>query len=289
MPPPQVSFSGAFGLRFTGLSSPRLLSGVPQDTWPLISVERGALDGHPPSVPLGRGDAAIGSDWAEVVLFDGGRIDLDRQGACATFRSPSPVGDEDLLHPYLRMACAVFARWLGREGLHAGAFAVDGGAWGILGGGQAGKSTLVAWLGLAGFDVVTDDLLVLRGRTALAGSRFVDLREPTASFLGSGDRIVPSRMGMRRRLGLPAIPPEMPLKGWIFLEWGPEIELRPIPPAQRLALLNDMRAVQLAPTNPGALLELAGLPAWELSRPRDLAVLPEITERLVALAVHGRQ
>lgn len=288
MAPPQVSFSGAFGLRFTGLSSPRLLSGVPEDTWPLVSIERGRLDGHPPSVPLGHGDAAIGSDWAEVVLFDGGRIELDRLGPCATFRSPSPAGDEDLLHPYLRMAAAVFARWLGRESLHAGGFIVDGGAWGILGAGQSGKSTLVAWLGLAGMGVVTDDLLVLRGTTALAGSRFVDLREPTASFLDCGDRIVPSRMGMRRRLGLSPIAPEVPLKGWIFLEWGPEIELRPIPPAQRLARLSAMRAVQLAPTHPGALLELAGLPAWELSRPRDFAVLPEVADRLVALA-HGRQ
>ncbi len=284
-----MSFSGAFGLRFTGLDSPRLLAGVPQDTWPLVAVERGSLDGHPSSVPLRRGDAAISPDRAEVVLFDGGRVELDRQDASATFRSPTPVGDEDLLHPYLRMTGAVFARWLGREGLHAGGFVVDGGAWGILGAGQAGKSTLVAWLGLSGCGVVSDDLLVLEGTTALAGSRFVDLREPTASFLDCGDRIVPSRMGMRRRLALPAIAPEIPLRGWVFLEWGPQIELRPVPPAQRLARLSEMRAVQLAPADPSALLELATLPAWELSRPRDFAALPEVTDRLVALTAQGRQ
>ena len=266
---------GAFGLKFLGLNSPRLLAGPPE-SWALIHVHRGRSDGE-------LEQETLGNEYAAVQLFDV-QIKLDRQSSTATFLSPRSFADDDLLHPYLSVASAIFARWLGREGFHSGAFVANDGAWGILGTNQAGKSTLAAYLALAGFPVVADDLLVLEAETALTGPRFIDLREPTASALDSGDRLAPSRWGTRRRLALPSMAPEVPLRGWVFLEWGASLDVRPVPVAERLSRLSQLRAVLLPPTDPALLLKLASLPTWELRRPRDLQALPRVVDRLVELA-----
>ena len=274
----QARAPGAFGLRFVGLESPRLIARPPEE-WATVHVARGRADGK-------LTDTMLGDDSAAVQLFDV-QIRLDRKSSTITFLSPESVADDELLHPYLSVASAVFARWLGREGFHSGAFVVNDGAWGILGTNQAGKSTLAAYLALAGFPVVADDLLVLQAGTALAGPRFVDLREPTASALDSGDRLAPSRWGTRRRLALPPTASEVPLRGWIFLTWGASVELHPVPPPERLGRLSQLRAVLLPPRDPSVLLELAGLPTWELSRPRDLEALPRVVDRLADLATRS--
>ena len=133
------------------------------------------------------------------------------------------MSDQALVHPYLAPAAAVIARWLGREPFHAGAFALDGGAWGVLGEREAGKSSLLAWLSLQGRSVVCDDMLVVAGDTVFAGPRSVDLRRETAVRLGAGEELGMIGARERWRVGLPPIEPEVPLAGWVFLEWGDEV------------------------------------------------------------------
>ena len=79
-------------------------------------------------------------------------------------------------------------------------------------------------------------------------------------------------------------PPSAPkLRGWIFLEWGNETELRSIAGAERLGLLAGSAAdCSPAQVHPGVFLELASLPCWKLRRPQDWSSLPPAAERLLA-------
>ena len=101
------------------------------------------------------------------------------------------------MHPYLAPVALVMARWLGREGFHGGGIVAGGGVWGVLGDKTAGKSTTLAWLAREGVGVVSDDVLVIDGGTALAGPRSVDLREEAAERLGVGEPM--GRVGQRER------------------------------------------------------------------------------------------
>ena len=266
----QALTGGGFGLTFQGIENRRLIERCPQ-TWPVIRVE------------LGRGQLtrpSLDDDRAAVLLQDGA-VGLDRHARTATFFSEELLDSEDVLTPHLNITGALFARWLGRQAFHAGGFVTDGGAWAVLGNREAGKSTMLAWLALAGHPILTDDLFIVDQGTVLAGPRFIDLREPAASALGCEDHVAPSRSGMRSRLELAPVSPEVPLKGWIFLGWDHEVNLRLVPPAQRLARLGPMQAVLMAPANPSAMLDLVALPVWELLRPRDLDLLPVVADRIL--------
>ena len=103
---------------------------------------------------------------------------------------PAPLSADELVHPFLAPAAALFAHWHGREGLHGGALALGGTAWGVIGDRLGGKSSLLAALAVSGTDVVCDDVLVLDGREVYPGPRTVDLREDAAAALERrrGDR-----------------------------------------------------------------------------------------------------
>ena len=118
----------------------------------------------------------------------------------------------------------------------------------------------------------------------MAGPRFVDLRDPAAATLPCADRLLPSRSGTRHRLALPAMAPEIPFRGWIFLRWGDAVDAVRVPPAERLARLGHMRTVMLPPTDPVALLDLVSLPAWELVRPKDFSRLEEVGATVAQIA-----
>jgi hypothetical protein len=66
-------------------------------------------------------------------------------------------------------------------------------------------------------------------------------------------------------------------RGWVFLRWDEEVALEPIPAAARVQRIGQLRGWhRRGVTGPASLLELAALPAWELRRPRDWDVVPEV-------------
>jgi hypothetical protein len=273
----QPARSGAYGLRLRGLEDALdLLVPLPQDA-PCYTV----------AAELGRAaslDERVDDDRAELRLRSGGQIVIDRRRGHALFRVPYAVRADELVHPYLAPAAAVIARWHGHESMHAGAIAVDGRALGIVGTREAGKSSTLAWLARAGVDVLCDDMLIVDGGAALAGPRSIDLRADAADRLGAGEAIGMTGARERWRLRLGPVAGRPRLAGWVFLAWGDRLELRALPGSERLARLAEQRGVRLPPTRPDALLDLTSLPAWELSRPRGWASLPDAAERLLELA-----
>jgi len=269
-----TSVLGAYGLRIQGArDAASLLVRVPAD-WPEFALRTrigtAAPDGE-----------SVSETHARLLLRNGGEIAIDRPAGEILFTAPEPLSDQALVHPYLAPAAAVIARWLGRESFHAGAVALDGGAWGVLGEREAGKSSLLAWLALQGREVLTDDMLIVAGETAFAGPRSIDLRRETALHLGAGEELGLVGARERWRVGLPPIDPEVPLAGWIFLEWGDEVAVEPVQPGERLARLLHHRGVRLPPASHEALLALSELPAWELRRPEDWASLADAGEALL--------
>jgi hypothetical protein len=209
---------------------------------------------------------------------------IDRPGGRACFEAPHPLRPDEIVHPYFAPAAAVIGRWLGRESVHAGALALDGRALGVVGERGAGKSSTLAWWALDGGEVLCDDLLVVDGRTALAGPRSIDLRADAAARLGAGEPIGVTGARERWRLTLTPTRDRPVLVGFVFLAWGDGVAVRTLGAAERLERIAPHRGVRLEPARPDAVLDLASLPAWEISRPRSWASLPEAGRRLRELA-----
>jgi hypothetical protein len=184
------------------------------------------------------------------------------------------------------MLGAIYAQWLpGRMAFHAGAFASGRRAWAVVGERFDGKSTLVAALALDGLPVLGDDTLVLEGDRCLSGVRCVDLRPDTVAPLGVRERVVTVRRGARERLPLGDPPPEARLAGWLFLKWADELAIRALPAPERVARIARHQGWhRRGVTEPEALLDVAALPAWELSRPRDWKHLPRVVEQVREIA-----
>jgi hypothetical protein len=180
---------------------------------------------------------------------------------------PADPGSVPIVHPYLVSTAIAAATWAGDEAFHAAGFEFGGGIWGILGDRGMGKSTAVAWLHQRGVPVFCDDLLVIRGPSALAGPRSLDLREESARRFGLGDDIgvVGTRRRWRVRLGPTSA--ERPFAGWVVLRWrqGPA-SVEPVPATVRFEHLLDGRALLLEPENPANWLELVAKPMVVLSR-----------------------
>jgi hypothetical protein len=269
---------GAYGLRLLGLGDePYLREALVRAPghWPAVSLEQRIE--NPPPAP-----GALTPDWGRISLAAGGHVHLDRRRRRVTFISPRPVGADMLLHPALSAVATVFSNWLGRHAIHAGAFLVGGEAWALIGLSSAGKSSTLGWLVQAGNPILADDLVVLEDGTAFAGPRTLDLKPSSARYLGQdGGRV---RGGVRHRVTLESVDPEVPLRGWIALSWGDVLEARPIPPAERLRVLIEHLQVRFSGPGSAGLLDLAALPAFELRRPRRLAMLPQAGAKIVELA-----
>jgi hypothetical protein len=209
-----------------------------------------------------------------------GWVDVDLASASSTFSFPTAPGDRAMVHPYLASTASVVARWQGLQSFHAGAFVAGGRAWALLGQRGAGKSSLLAHLALGGVPVLTDDVLVVRGMLGLAGPRCIDLRHATAERLGVGEAlgVVGTRERWRLRTG--PVEPEVPLGGWICLEWG-ERTIETMVPSHRLAAIFASLSLRVAPRDPSALMELLALPAFVLRQPQDVEELSETAERLL--------
>ena len=266
---------GAYGIRLSGLEeAAELLLEVPADA---PAYELAAEIGHATA-----DGEEVGERRARLRLRSGGEIAIDRDAGRMLFRVPHPVRQHELVHPYLAPAAAVVGRWAGRESMHAGAYAVGGSVWGVVGEREAGKSSTLAWLAAReGVEILSDDMLILDGLSPLPGPRSVDLREDAAERLGVGEAIGVTGARPRWRVQLPAAAAGRPLSGWVFLAWGDDVALRPLPASERIPRLAAQRGLRLPPVRPDALLELASLPAYELTRPRDWSSLPAAAERLV--------
>lgn len=266
---------GAYGLRLTGVPrSPMLLAAAPD--WPALHVVCELGD---PVVPEER----LTGTHAVLRLKTGGRLTLDRATGVARYTVPRRLTPAELTHPMLAPAAAVAAHWAGRLSFHAGAFVTDGGVWAVVGAREAGKSSTLAWLALHGHDVVADDVLVLDNDKALAAPRSIDLRQETADRFGVGMALGVIGTRPRWRVTLPAVPAELPFRGWIFLEWGDRIGIRRSSGAESLRRLLDALTVRTDASDPGSLLELATLPAWAVERPRDWALLDDAMHALLDL------
>ena len=267
---------GAYGFRLRGVEGARSLLVEAPLEWPELELLRRPAAGPGPA------DDRVAADRVDLRLQTGGWVELERDPARATFHLPTTPDDGALVHPYLAPVAAMAARWAGRDSFHAGAVVVDGGAWAIVGDKGSGKSSTLAQLALTGHDVLTDDMLVLDGGEALAGPRCVDLRpEPAARFgVGTPLGVIGQRERWRMELGILDLP-QVPLRGWVRLEWHDRVEVGSLRGAQRLAALEQHRAVRLPPPDPAALLALSALPVLELRRPQRWEALAEVADRLL--------
>jgi hypothetical protein len=268
---------GAYGIRLEGLEAAAELLVSVDDRAPSYRIE-GVV------APPRAGPEHVDDERADLRLRSGGRVLIDRRARRAAFHVPRPVRTDELVHPYLAPAAAVIGRWLGRESIHAGAVAVDGSALGVVGSRGAGKSSTLAWLALRGGDVLCDDLLMIDGRTTFPGPRSIDLRSDAAARLGAGEPIGVTGARERWRLRLGPTVERHVLTGFVFLAWGDRVRVRALGAAERLERLVPQRAVRLQPARRDAVLDLVSAPAWEISRPRRWASLPEAGHRLLELA-----
>lgn len=273
-PPGGVASGMAYGLVFRGVDGEALSAPDPHaETVVSVTVTINGADAQPRPRQL--------DDDAAVLDLIGGQLVLDRRQATAAFHMPAAIGPHELVHPYLSPVASIFNWWLGRVSFHAGAFVFEGRAWGLLGEREAGKSTTLAWLHGQGLGVVADDMVVVvDGAVAHTGPRSLDLRPRTAEFLASQDLVV-VREGQRSRLHLPPLARTHPVGGWVVLEEGPEVEVVPVPPAERLSRLAGQLAIRRPPADPAELLSLASLPMWVWRRPRRFDDLGEAVAELL--------
>lgn len=267
---------GAYGLTITGIKAAKQGLGPALRHWPELHLDQARMvptDDRAPFMDAERAFLRVGRNQA---------IAIEREQRRATVLSPSDRGSAELIHPFLSVPAATFARWEERAAVHGGAFVANGFAWGVFGEKHAGKSTALAALALEGVPIVTDDLVIVDRGLMLAGPRQIDLRPGAARQFA----LPPGLETVRRRLRLTPTPsePEVPVGGWIFLKWGRPAGLRRLD--RREALVRLAGQYVLAPAlgpSPVSLLELACYPALELRRPRSFAAIAQTTRWLAAL------
>jgi hypothetical protein len=252
---------GAYGLALSGVDSAARSLVQAEPEWPTYTLVN----------TIGQVERLmdrLGDDRAELRLRSGGTILVDRSEARAEFVTPKALTADELVHPYLAPVAAVAARWLGRDSFHGGAFALAGDVWGLLADREGGKSTTLAWIAAQGLPVVCDDMLVLEDGKPHAGPRVLDLRAEAAERLSAGNYLGIVGARERWRLELGEVPHGCRFRGWIFLVWGDDVAVEPVPASQRLPRLSEHLGLRVPPLSPERFLDLAALPAREFRRPR---------------------
>jgi hypothetical protein len=220
---------------------------------------------------------------ARIRSAPSGWVDLDRSRRTSTLHLPRAPDPAEIAQPFLGSTAVVAAYWMGLQSFHAGAFVAHGRAWAILGTKGAGKSSLLAALSLRGLAILADDVLVVDERLqGLAGPRCIDLRHETSEALGVGETLGVVGTRERWRMGLKPVEPEVPLGGWIHLEWG-EPEIQRVPAQERVQELFANLALRAQSHDPivlSRLMELFALPMLRVRRARDLGRIDETAERL---------
>lgn len=253
---------GAYGLRISGPVPSERLQPAPGHWLPW------RLTWSPPVGPYR--PQHLTEARALIDLRPEGQVLIDRPSSTTTVFSTHAPSPEAWAHPYLSATAATVARWLGNHAFHAGAFVHRGAAWAVLGQGEQGKTTLMAWLASRGYEVLCDDILVLDSSgAALAGPRCLDLRESAARRFGLGQDIGVVGSRRRWRAALPPVPAEVPLGGWVVPAWAEETGVAPVPASARLGALLAHRAITAPEEDDGRWLSLLALPMFELRRPRS--------------------
>lgn len=266
---------GAYGLRIDGIAGrDHLLVGA-DPSWPTVRLDVDVDD-----MPK-HADEFVRPESAALNLKTGGRLTVQRSGGVALFAAGRPLTVDELIHPFLAPVAAIMAHWERRIAFHAGAIAVDGGVWGIVGDRGAGKSSLLAVLAAQDVPVVADDVLVLSETEAFTAPRTIDLREDSARRLG-GQWLGVAGARPRWRVVLPPLPPTLPMRGWVFLSWSERFSIAELPPSERLPSLMGSLALRMTVADPAMLLPLAALPAVRFARPREWAQAEESASSLVA-------
>ena len=266
---------GAYGLALSGVDSAASALVPAEPEWPTYTLVN----------TIGQTERLmdrLGEDRAELRLRSGGTILVDRAEARAEFVTPELLTADELVHPYLAPVAAVAARWLGRDSFHGGAFALGDDVWGLLADREGGKSTTLAWIAAQGLPVVCDDMLVLEGGRPHAGPRVLDLRAEAAERLSAGNYLGIVGARERWRLALGEVPPGGRFRGWIFLAWGDDVAVEPVPASERLPRLTEHLGLRVPPLSPQRFLELAALPGWEFRRPHGWDRFEEAGSRLLA-------
>jgi hypothetical protein len=269
-----VNRTGAYGFRLAGIDGVEPFLVPAPASWPRLEIVVAPDEPGPPS-------DRYGPDRAELVLAGGGWVGIDRDPGRAVYHVARAIEPSALVHPFLAPVVLIASRWRGRESFHAGAFVAAGGVWALLGDKEAGKSTTLAWLLARGHAIVCDDALILDGPSALAGPRSIDLRAESARRLGIGEPLGTVGVRERWRIQLDPIAPELPLRGWVTLEWADETAVEPIRGTAKLAALTPHRGVLIEPPRPELLVDYAALPHWRLRRPRAWEAMGESVERLL--------
>lgn len=272
--PPSVGLQGAYGFSIHGLPAAGSLLGDAVHGWPDLRLDRTCqpatkafhVDDEGMVVPLGPDEAMV-LEWAS------GRATLNVAGG---------LPDHLMVHPYLAPVAAAFAWRRGCEVVHAGAFVAGGLVWGIVAEKEGGKSSVLAWLVSQGHAVFADDMVVLDAGRTYAGPRCIDLRHATVEHVADLPMIDLASRIDRQRVLLPPVASELPFGGWVLLTWGHELEVRRVPPAERIARLSPHRSIRLMPHEPAALVEAIAHPMWELARPRDWRAMPHAIDALLA-------
>lgn len=186
----------------------------------------------------------------------------------------------EMVHPCSTFVAATTAGWLNRVSFHAGAFVLDGGAWVVVGGRGLGKTSLLAQLSEMGLGVLADDLVVLEGRTVLAGPRCLDLRRGAAEwFAAEGVLCRTGGADPRWRVPLEPVCTEVPVRGLILLGWSPRMSVQRVRAGHRIGVLDEHY-------NGGAdteerLLDLIALPCLRFERPPDWGSMKDGAQALL--------
>lgn len=256
---------GAHGLSFeTSTACPSLCVGPPE--WP--------------TVRLGQAMSVCAGASLVVQANRGLSLHLFAEPLRAIFQARRPLSPDVVAHPGCGWVAAFATGWTGGIALHAGAFVVNERAWAVVGPRYAGKSFAMATLAARGIPVLTDDVLVIRDGIAFAGPRAIDLRPSSADVLGLVERSTPVRG--RRRVALPAITPEVPFGGGIFLRWGRGPTARPLGLHERLSRVAEFCHPATGGLTASA-LTLVSRPFWELRRPKDFARADDVVDALLSV------
>ncbi len=255
---------GAYGLSLGAPVDPTYLVDAPDDWphWELAWQLRPAEEAEPQH---------LGPSSALVNVLPAGQVRIDRHASRSTFLLPQPPSPHAWVHPYLSSTAVVAARWAGQVSLHAGCFVLDGGAWGVIGERNAGKSSALAWLASQEVPVLCDDILVVDGDRALAGPRCLDLRRSAWEHFGLGTYIGVVGTRERWRAQLPPLAASYPLRGWVAPTWGDELGVTRMTGPERLKELMTHRGLRLPEADGGPWLGPLALPMYKLTRPTDWA------------------
>ena len=234
----------------------------------------------------GRPTEFLDDSHARLICEPSGWMDIDRAARSSTIHLPEKPAMEEIVQPRLGITAVVAAFWRGDHRFHAGAFVADGLAWGVLGSKGDGKSSLLAALASSGVPVLADDVLIVDRRlnalrrATLHRSEAMGRRRRWVSAARSGWS-GPASAGA---LCFPRCPCEVPLGGFVCLEWG-RAAVSQVSPEDRVRMLLASQALLIGEHRDSrvltSMMELIALPMLRMRRPRAIDRIAATGETLL--------